>query len=92
MDIAHSEMVEQQLTTLIERRHDRRVVEEGERAALGMWQESERRHEAARREENRLLWCEYHQLQAARHRATLEALAAEHEAKAMKLGNLKGEA
>jgi hypothetical protein len=56
-------MVEQ-LTTLIEGRHERLVVEEGERAALEMWQESERRHEAARRGENRAAWASYHQERA----------------------------
>jgi hypothetical protein len=47
--------------------------------------ESVQRHNARRSEEMRAAWCEYHQLQAARHRAILEALIAEHEAKAMKL-------
>jgi hypothetical protein len=59
VDIARSEAVEADLTRLIEKRHDRRVVEEGERPAEEAWQESERRHEARKREENRLAWCGY---------------------------------
>ena len=39
------------------------------------------RQEAARRAE----WCEYHQDQAARHRATLEALIRDHEEAAARL-------
>jgi hypothetical protein len=54
-----------------------------------LWKASVRAHHARIREENRQAWCEYHQLQAERHRRILEALIAHHEA-AMKL--LKGEA
>ena len=78
-------MVEKELDGLIRRRHDHRVVEEGERRTEEAWAESERRHAARRREENRAAWCKYHQDQAARHRATLEALASYHECKAAKL-------
>jgi hypothetical protein len=59
LDIAKGETVENELTAMIERRHDRRVAEEGERPVEEAWQESERRHEARRREENRLAWCDY---------------------------------
>jgi DNA-binding transcriptional regulator PaaX len=58
-DISRGEQVEQELTAMIMRRHDRRVFEEGERPALEAWQESERRYEARSREENRLAWCGY---------------------------------
>ena len=78
-------MVEKELDGLIRRRHDHRVVEEGERRTEEAWAESERRHAARRREENRAAWCKYHQDQAARHRATLEALASYHECEAAKL-------
>ena len=68
-DIGRSEDVEGDLDRLIERRHDQRVTVEGERPAEEAWQESERRQEARRREENWASWCEYHQEQAERRRA-----------------------
>jgi hypothetical protein len=69
-DISRGEAVETDLDILITRRHDRRVLEEGERPPEEAWAESERRQEARRHEENRAAWCcEYHQEQAERHRA-----------------------
>ena len=65
-------------------KHERRVIEEGERPAEEAWMESERAHNRRRREENRLAWAEYHRDQAARHRAVLEALASHHEEQAKK--------
>ena len=44
--------------------------------------ESVRRYNGRRREELRAAWCEHHQGQAARLRATLEALIARHETQA----------
>jgi len=41
-----------------------RIAGEGERLPEELWMESERRHNARRREENRTAWCEYHQEQA----------------------------
>ena len=82
--VARTEMVESELDGLIRRRHETRVSEEQGRIEDG-WAPSVRAHrerqEAARRAE----WCEYHQDQAARHRATLEALAAYHESEAARL-------
>jgi hypothetical protein len=49
------------------------------------WRASVARYNAGRREEMRAAWCEYHQGQAARHRAVLEALIARHEEKARRL-------
>jgi hypothetical protein len=46
---------------------------------------SVRRYPSRWQEENRAAWGEYHQGQAARHRAVLEALIATHEARAAKL-------
>jgi hypothetical protein len=46
---------------------------------------------ARQQEENRLAWCEYHQGQAARHRAVLEPLIARHEAEAERLARIRGE-
>jgi hypothetical protein len=90
VDIAHSELVEQQLTTLIERRHERRVVEEGERAEAEAWAESVRRYNDRLQEENRAAWAAFHEGQAERHRRTLEDLIEHHTMQAEKL--LKGEA
>ncbi len=78
-------MVEKELDGLICRRHDHRVVEEGERRTEEAWAESERRHAARRREENRAAWCKYHHDQATRHRTILETLATYHEGEAAKL-------
>jgi hypothetical protein len=49
------------------------------------WKESVRRYTTRRREEMRAAWWEYHQGQAARHRAVLEALIASHESAAERL-------
>ena len=61
MDIPHSEHVEKELDLLIPRRDVQRRQTEGERLEEELWRESERRHEAKRREENRLAWCEHYQ-------------------------------
>ena len=79
MDLAHSEIVEAELNRLIEKRSTREM-DPDEREEP--WQESVRAYTARRREQMRAAWCEYHQEQAARHRAVLEALIASHEAEA----------
>jgi hypothetical protein len=71
-DIGRGEAVERELDAFISKRHEQRVQAEGERLALEMWQESERRHAERRREEMRAAWCEYHQGQAARHEEQAE--------------------
>jgi hypothetical protein len=81
-DISSGEIVDADLSRLIERRHEQRVAEEGEREAEEAWQESVRKHNAARDAELRAAWCEYHQEQGRRHRAVLEALVAHHEQRA----------
>jgi hypothetical protein len=55
VDIARGEMVERELDAMIER-HSRQKdpAEEHE-----LWQESVRRYNAKKREENRLAWCDY---------------------------------
>ena len=75
---------------MIRRRHDRRVVEEGERLVEEAWQESERRHAAQRREENRILWCDYF----GRIANSLRARAEEYDQRAAQLmeHNTKGDA
>jgi hypothetical protein len=85
MGVAGGEMAEKQLDILITRRHDRRVADEGERQALEMWQESERKYAERRREVNRQAWASFHEEQAERHRATLQALVEHHEIQTAKL-------
>ncbi len=50
-----------------------------------LWNASVRAYHASRGEEMRAEWRAYHEGQAARHRATLQALASYHEAEAAKL-------
>jgi hypothetical protein len=55
MDIASGELVERELDTMIERRSRQKDPDEESEA----WQESVRRYNARRNEENRLAWCDY---------------------------------
>jgi hypothetical protein len=55
MDIARGELVKKELDQMIERRSRQKDLEEASEA----WQESVRRYNVRRREENRLLWCDY---------------------------------
>jgi len=55
LDIARAEKVEKELDNLITRRSRQKDPEEASEA----WQASVRRYKVRRREENRLLWCEY---------------------------------
>jgi hypothetical protein len=64
MDAACGEMVEAELTRLIEKRSSREMDSDDEREEL--WQESARAYNARGREEKRLAWCEYHHEQAER--------------------------
>jgi hypothetical protein len=85
-DIQRGAQVDGELDAFIERRHQQRVKEEGERAEEEAWKESERRHAQAQRQQARLEWHLHHTDQAERLRRTLEALIAHHEAEAQKLG------
>ncbi len=85
--LARADTVDAELDRLISRRASQDTRPDPDEQDE-LWKASVRRQNARRREELRVAWCEYHQGQAARHRAILEALIAEHEAKAMKL--LKG--
>ena len=67
MEVTRGEMVEAELTRLIEKRSSREMDSDDEREEL--WQESVRAYNARGREENHLAWCEYHQEQTKRHRA-----------------------
>jgi hypothetical protein len=88
---APGEVVEWELDTFISKRHEQRMQTEGERLALEMWQESERKYAERRREANRQAWTSFHEEQAERHRAVLESLIAFHEEQAAKLLNTQQE-
>jgi hypothetical protein len=88
---APGEAVERELDAFISKRHEQRVQAEGERLALEMWQESERKYAERRREANRQAWTSFHEEQAERHRAVLENLIAFHEEQAAKLLNTQQE-
>ncbi len=83
MDIARGEATEKELDALIRRRHDARVLSEGERLEEDLWRESERKHVARRREENRIAWCAYYRSIA----GALHARAEEYIIRAEKLEN-----
>src|SRR5215212_4891470 len=85
VDISRSESVEHELNRLIERRHDHRTAKERHKLSEELWQESLERYNAERDRQLRIEWAEYHQGQAARHRAVLKAPIATHEARAAKL-------
>jgi hypothetical protein len=85
VDVSRSEGVEHELNRLIERRHDQRTAEEWHKPSEELWQESVERYNAERDRQLRTEWAEYHQGQAARHRAVLKALIATHEARAATL-------
>jgi broad specificity phosphatase PhoE len=74
---------DKEIENFISRRDQQRRKEEGERQEEA-WKESVRRYEAARDAHLRQEWCEYHTAQAVRHRTTLEALVAHHEAETEK--------
>jgi len=80
--------VDAELDRLISRRASQDTPDPAEQSEL--WKASVQRHNACRREEMRAAWCEYHQLQAARHRGILEALVSYHERRAMELGEIGG--
>jgi hypothetical protein len=82
VDVARSQAVEADLGRLIERCSSRELDPD---ECEELWKESVRAYTARRREEMRAAWCEYHQGQAERHRAILEALIANHEAAAAQL-------
>jgi hypothetical protein len=93
VDVAHkwsAEAVDEELDRLISRRasQDRRPDPDEQEE---IWKASVRAHNDRQREEIRAAWCEYHQGQAARHRAVLEALIAHHEERAAKMMDVQPE-
>jgi hypothetical protein len=83
VDITHGEMAENQFDILIERRSRKGEVDPEEREEG--WQESVRRFNEKRRQMARFEWHAFHCGQAARHRATLQALVDHDEGQAAKL-------
>jgi hypothetical protein len=83
VDLAQGERAEVELTRMIERRNGKGEVDRDEQEEL--WKASVRAYTARRRGQMREAWQEYHQGQAARHRAVLECLIARHEQQAAKL-------
>jgi hypothetical protein len=80
VDVGWTEAADVELVRMIERRARKGEIDPDEQEEL--WQESVRAYTARRREEMRVAWREHHQSQAARLRATLEALIANHETQA----------
>jgi hypothetical protein len=83
VDVARTEAADRELVRMIERRSRKGEVDTDELQPFYM--ESVRRYNDRRREEMRAAWQEYHQGQAARHRAVLESLIARHEGEAARL-------
>jgi hypothetical protein len=75
---APGEAVEAEIDQFIERRSRQKDPDEQEE----IWKASVRRYNSRRHEELRAAWCSYHEGQAARLRAGLEALIARHEEQA----------
>ena len=84
---APGEAVERDLERFIEKRDSQRRQTEGEYDQEAVWRESTRRYNAARAEQMREAWSQYHREQAERHRGILEALVAHHEQRAEELMN-----
>jgi hypothetical protein len=89
VDVARTEAADRELVRMIERRSRKGEVDTDELQPFYM--ESVRRYNARRREEMRAAWCEHHQGQAARLRAVLEELIANHEEQAAKLMDVQPE-
>jgi Zn-dependent oligopeptidase len=77
VDITRGELVEKELDQMIERRSREKAPDE----ASEVWQESVRRYNVRRREENRLAWCDYFSRLA----RSLRARAEEYERRAQAL-------
>jgi hypothetical protein len=75
------EAAEAQLERFITGRHERRVADEGERAAEEMWRESVARYNEREREQNRWEWVRFFDRMAQSHARISE----DYEARAQKL-------
>jgi hypothetical protein len=76
-----AEAAEAQLERFITQRHDRRVADEGDRAAEEMWMESVARYKEREREQNRWEWVRFFDRMAQSHARISE----DYEARAQKL-------
>ena len=85
VDVSRGESVEHEFNCLIEKRQDQRTTEESHRPSEELWRASVERYNCERERQLRVAWREYHQDQAARHRAVLESLIARHEEQVAKL-------
>jgi hypothetical protein len=85
LDVEHSERVERELDRLIEKRHDARVAEEGERRELEAWQVTARIDDARKRRGRALDWYYFHLERAEGAERTGAAKAASHRVKAARL-------
>jgi hypothetical protein len=83
--VTRGEQVEGELDALIERRHDKRVAEEGHRPSEEMYEESARRYQEQMRAAARYEWQLHHATQAERLRRTMEELISHHEGEPAKL-------
>ncbi len=83
MDVIHRNAVDADLDRLISRRASQDRTPDPDELEAG-YQESVRRFNARRREENRRAWAAFHEGQADRLRRNLGALIATHEAEADK--------
>ena len=81
MDLASADAVDAELDRLISKRASQDPWPDPDEQEE-LWKASVRAHTARKREQMRAAWCEHHQGQAARLRATLEALIARHEEQA----------
>jgi hypothetical protein len=86
VDITRGEQVESDLDRLIEKRHDQRVLSEGERRMEELWAESVRRYNARQEADHRIAWCEHYR----RMRAVHYGLGDEYDAKLRELENGHG--
>jgi hypothetical protein len=86
MNVERRDTVEVGLNRLMQK-WSTREIDPDERDEL--WKASVAAYNARRREEMRAAWHEYHQGQAARHRAVLESLIARHEEEAAKLMDIE---
>jgi hypothetical protein len=89
-DIRASEKQEADITKLIERRHNQRVEDEGERKLEEEWQITERRHAAERQKQLALEWLEYHQQRLEGHKVTAAVLQKHHEVEIERYRRLLG--
>jgi hypothetical protein len=90
VDVARADTVDAELDRLISKRASQDFRPDPDEQHE-LWKASVRAHTAQRREEMREAWHEYHQGQAARHRAVLEDLIARHEEQAAKLMDVQPE-